>query len=93
MRIIYTSQALADLEEIYAYQSKHWPHSRRGFADSLADIERQISTFPFSVPELRIRPGVRMVSFQTYPYALFYQCDDEQITILTIRHAARRPIG
>lgn len=93
MKIIYTHQALADLEEIFAYQSQHWPHMRKAFELRLVALETHIREFPFSASELHIRPGARALPFGSFHYSLFYQVKRDHITILTIRHAAQRPLA
>jgi plasmid stabilization system protein ParE len=48
---------------------------------------------PESGQRLPARPAVRVVPLVRYPFKLFYAVADETVTILHIRHAARRPWG
>lgn len=46
---------------------------------------------PESGLRLPQRPMVRVVPLVRYPFKIFYTVDRDTITILHIRHAARRP--
>jgi hypothetical protein len=48
---------------------------------------------PEGAQRLPQRPNVRVVPLGRYPFKIFYMVVDETITILHIRHAARRPWG
>jgi toxin ParE1/3/4 len=53
----------------------------------------RIAVMPESGQRLPARPAVRVVPLVRYPFKLFYAVADETVTILHIRHAARRPWG
>ena len=91
MRLEYTANALADLQEIADYQRTHWPSARKPFEAQLARIEQRLLMFPQSAAELAERPGVRCVCFTRYPYRLFYQVADGTIEILHIHNTSRKP--
>ena len=91
MRIIYTEGAIADLENIFKYQSEHWPMVRAAFEARLSAIERHIVQIPNAAPEVATRPGVRVVPFLVYPYRLFYQSSVNGLEILFIHHTSRLP--
>ncbi len=90
MRIRYTLRAHADLEAITAYHRKRNPTVRGAI---LATIERRIawlSEFPLIAPETD-EPGVRELPIVRYPYKVYYEVVGEEVRILHIRHARRRP--
>jgi plasmid stabilization system protein ParE len=62
MIVRWTVAALDDLTSIENYQRRHWPESRATFERRLIAIERRISEFPQSAPEVTQRSGVRMVA-------------------------------
>jgi plasmid stabilization system protein ParE len=92
MIVRWTAGALADLTSIENYQRRHWPESRATFERRLTAIERRISEFPRSAPEVTQRSGVRVVGFLDLPYRLFYSVDSDAITVLAIRHASRQSL-
>ncbi|HMN73227.1 MAG TPA: type II toxin-antitoxin system RelE/ParE family toxin [Rhodoblastus sp.] len=91
MRIVYTATALADLEDVYAYQRAYWPTFGGKFEARLSAVERRLLGHPRSGPEVSERPGVRVISMIDLPYRVFYAIAEADIVILHIRHVARRP--
>jgi toxin ParE1/3/4 len=51
----------------------------------------RIAAMPESGAAVPEREGVRMVSLVRYPFKIFYSVSEDAITILHIRHTARRP--
>jgi addiction module RelE/StbE family toxin len=92
MRIVYAESALADLDEIYAYQTKHWPAVRAPFAARLVAIHQLIADHPFGAPQVAERPGVRVIGVTPYPYRIFYKVVGERIEVLRVHHASRRDL-
>lgn len=92
MRVAFSAASLTDLRKIAA-------ESRRSFGAHVAmALERhiltaieRISRFPDSAPRVENRAGVRVVALVRYPYRIFYRIDADRLTILRIRHTARRP--
>ncbi len=90
MKVVYTDEALANLDEILEYISSHHPAAYRQFERRLRTIEARIGAWPQSAPEVAERRGVRVVPLIRYPYKIFYRIDNEVVEILHIHHAARR---
>jgi plasmid stabilization system protein ParE len=94
MRVGYAPRAVADVAEIGV-------QSRRAFGDAVAAALEtyiratvaRIAVMPESGQRLPARPGVRVVPLVRYPFKIFYTVADDTVTILHIRHAARRPWG
>lgn len=94
MKVEYAPRATADLKEIGA-------QSRRVFGDAVAaaletyfrSTVARIAVMPEIGQRLSRRSGVRIVPLARYPFKIFYTLIGEAITILHIRHAARRPWG
>jgi toxin ParE1/3/4 len=93
MKVVYTEDALRDLDEILTFIGAHYPAIASAFAGRLRMIERRIGRWPESAEEVEQRRGVRMVPFLRYPYKLFYRIGQEAVEILHIHHAARRDPG
>jgi toxin ParE1/3/4 len=90
MKLIYTDEALRELDEILEFIELHYPAILAAFEERLHTVERRISRWPKSAEEVMQRPGVRVVPLIRYPYKLFYQIADDVIEVLYLHHAARR---
>jgi toxin ParE1/3/4 len=90
MKVVYTDEALRDLNEILTFIAVNYPTISVSFVKRLRAIERRIGEWPKSAQEVEQRPGVHVVPFIRYPYGLFYQVMDDVLEILHIHHAARQ---
>ena len=90
MKVVYTAEALRNLEAILEYIAAHLPAAYEGFEARLNAIERRIGQFPHSAREVIGRPGVRVVPMLRYPYKFFYQVNMDVVEILHIHHGARQ---
>ena len=94
MKVEFAPRATADLKRI-------GEQSRRAFGDTVAAALEtyiratvaRISVVPDGAQRLPQRPGVRVIPLIRYPFKIFYTVVGETISILHIRHAARRPWG
>jgi toxin ParE1/3/4 len=90
MRVRYTPRALADREAIFDYIDKRNPHAAR---EVKSYIDKQISELGNSVVRHRLIPklDVHALWLGRYPYIVYYRVQGDEIAIVHIRHAARRP--
>ena len=92
MKVDYAPRAQADLIEIAEY-------SRRTFGRAVASALEiyirltvaRIAAMPESGEVIPEREGVRVVPLVRYPFRIFYSVVRDTVTILHIRHTARRP--
>jgi toxin ParE1/3/4 len=91
MRVVYTDEALRDLDEILSFIAVHHPTIALSFQQRLRTVLQRIGKWPKSAEEVKQRPGVRVVPLIRYPYKIFYQVTTDAVEILHIHHAARRP--
>lgn len=92
MRVDYAPRARADLADI-------GEHSRRTFGQRVASALEtyiratvaRIAAMPESGEEVPERQGVRVIPLVRYPFRIFYTVVGDTVTILHIRHTARRP--
>jgi toxin ParE1/3/4 len=89
MRVVYTTEALADLDGILRYIAENHPAVSEAFQFRLHAVIARISRWPESAQEVAERPGVRVVPLIRYPYKIFYQISGEAVEILYVHHAAR----
>ena len=90
MKVIYTDEALRDLDEILESIELNYPAIPAAFEARLRGIELRIGRWPKSAAEVEQRPGIHVVPFIRYPYKLFYRIAVDVIEVLHIHHAARR---
>lgn len=89
MKVVFTTEALADLDDILDYIAIHYPAVSGPFRSRLDAVLARIGRWPESAQEVSVRPGVRVAPLIRYPYKVFYQLSDDAIEILHIHHAAR----
>ena len=90
MRVRYTLRAFADREAIFEYINRRNPRAAR---DVKAYIEKRIVELGDSVVRHRMveKLGVHALWLGRYPYIVYYRVGRDEISIVHIRHAARRP--
>jgi plasmid stabilization system protein ParE len=90
MRVRYTPRAFADREAIFDYIDRRNP---RAALEVKTYIEKRISELGNSVFRHRMIPnlGVYALWLGRYPYIVYYRVVRDEIAIVHIRHAARRP--
>lgn len=89
MRIVWSEQALADVEEIWGFIARDVPSFAELFVDRVFEAVERLADFPLSgrvVPELA-RQDVREVLLGSY--RIVYRVDEDVISIATVFHMAR----
>jgi len=91
MNVVYAPRALRDLESIATYLVERDPV---GAINVLGAIKSSIDTLSFfpQIGRLVDNAGHRRVPVLRYPYLIFYRVVEDELLILHIRHASRRPI-
>ncbi len=90
MRVVYTDEALDNLDGILAHIGSNYPTISAAFEKRLRTVIGRIGAWPKSAEEVAERPGVRFVPLIRYPYKVFYRITNGAVEILHIHHAARR---
>ena len=90
MRVVYTDEALHDLDDILRFIAANFPAAYQSFELRLHAVERRIGQWPQSARQVAERPGVRVAPLIRYPFKIFYRVTPEAIEILHIHHTARR---
>jgi toxin ParE1/3/4 len=88
--VVYTDQALDNLDGILAFIASNYPTVAAAFEKRLRTVIARIGAWPESAQEVEERPGVRVVPLIRYPYKIFYRVTTEAAEILYIHHAARQ---
>lgn len=89
MKVVFTEDALHDLDEILSYISENYPGVYPLFEQRLRAIITRIGTWPESAQEVAPRADTRSVPFIRYPYRLFYRVLADRIEVLHVHHTAR----
>jgi toxin ParE1/3/4 len=90
MRVRYTPRAFADREAIFEYMNHRNPRVAR---ELKAHIDKRIAALSGSIVRHRLVPGlgVHALYVGRYPYIVYYRVGRDEISIVHIRHASRRP--
>jgi toxin ParE1/3/4 len=92
MKLRYTLQALADLENILEYIAAQSPSASRKVAERLRSLAELARQHP-QIGRVTDEPGIRRIVARPYPYLVFYEATPDAIVVHAIRHAARNPQG
>jgi toxin ParE1/3/4 len=90
MRVRYTRRAFADREAIFEYLDKRNPRAAR---EVKAFIDKRVSSLQNFPKRHRLieELNVRALWLGRYPYIVYYRVGKDDVSIIHIRHAARRP--
>jgi toxin ParE1/3/4 len=90
MRVRYTQRAFADREAIFEYLNERNPAAARKVK---AFIAEKIASLSHSPRRARFVKGlnVHALWLGRYPYIVYYRVSGEVVSIVHIRHAARKP--
>jgi len=89
MKVVFTDEALQNLDEILGYTAIHYPTVYAALVVRLRSVIARVAEWPDSAQEVIGRPGVRVVPLIRYPYKVFYRKTDETVEILYIHHVAQ----
>jgi toxin ParE1/3/4 len=89
MKVVYTDEALRDLDEILTFIGANYPAIMVRFQTRLRMVVRRIGRWPRSAHPVEQRPDVRVVPLVRYPYRVFYRITTEAVEILHVHHGAR----
>jgi toxin ParE1/3/4 len=90
MKVVYTDEALGDLDAIAIWLAEHYPTVAPAVGRRIESVVAHIARWPESARRCAGRPGVRVVPLGRYPYVIFYRVTANTIEILHIHHAARK---
>jgi toxin ParE1/3/4 len=89
MKVRYTRRAFADREAIFEYLNQY---DLRAAQKVKAFIKGKIESLTYSPRRARMVKdlGVHALRLGRYPYIVYYRGEDDVVSIIHIRHAARR---
>jgi len=91
MNVVYAPRALRDLDSISEYLKERSPS---GAVSVLSAIKASIDTLGYfpQIGRLIDAAGHCRVPVPRYLFVIFYRINEDELLILHIRHAARRPL-
>jgi toxin ParE1/3/4 len=87
MKVVFTSAARADLEEILAYTAANYPSVAVQLEERIRSARERISRWPEAGRQLEERPDIRVVPLIRFPFRIFYRLAAERVDILHIHPA------
>ena len=90
MSLRYTPKALTELGEILAYIAERSPRGARKVQARILAMTVLLAGHPLSGQLTSVR-GLRRIGTPPYPYVIFYEVSAEDVVIISVRHAARKP--
>jgi toxin ParE1/3/4 len=91
MKVVYTDEALKDLDAIADWLIVHYPAIAPAVERRIRSVVAHIARWPESSRRTAKRPGVRAIPLGRYPYRIFYRVTGDAVEILHIHHSARQP--
>ncbi len=91
MKAVFAPRALRDLEGIAEYLNKHSPSGTKSVLAAIKSSVDALTFFP-EIGRIIDDTGHRRLPVLRYPYSVFYRIAGEELLILHVRHAARRPL-
>lgn len=93
MTIHWTRAALADLEAIEVYISRHSARYARGMVERIFDRVQQLEDHPLSGPVVPEYGDESLRELLEKPYRIIYRVLEDRVDILAVIHAARSVPG
>jgi toxin ParE1/3/4 len=91
MRILWTDDALSDLEEILAYYyEKASPRVAKAVKTRIVGAIESLPPYPERIRESERIPGVRELVVNKLPYVMFIQVRDDTLVVLNVVHTKRQ---
>ncbi|MBN9697306.1 MAG: type II toxin-antitoxin system RelE/ParE family toxin [Zoogloea sp.] len=91
MEIVWTDEALDDLEEILAYYHLNaGPVTADALQNRIVSEVESLRTFPQRIRESDRVPGARELIVRRLPYVVFVKVAPDSVIVLNVVHMARR---
>lgn len=90
MRVRYTLRAFADREEIFNYIDQRSPSGAQAVKSDIVRAIRRLEWFPRSAP-VTDEPAIHELIVPRRPYKVYYRIEGNEVWIVHIRDARRRP--
>ena len=92
MKVRYTLRARDDLDAIYTYLEERAPVAAQSVKDLIERRIAGLADFPRMAPATD-EAGIYELTIVRYPYKVYYEIAGDEVWIVHIRDARRRPWG
>lgn len=89
MKVRFSSDALADLDQIFSYIAADNVTAAAAVVERVEQSVGRLADFP-NLGHPTEYPGMRVLPLGRYPYLIFYELTADAIVIHHVRHGARR---
>jgi len=89
MRLVLSRLALAELDGILEFIAARSPTGAAHVETRLRRAFDLIARHPEAAQRLEQRPEVRRLPLARFPYVIYYEVTEDQVTVLRILHGAR----
>ena len=90
MKVVLSTLALGELDEIVAYIAERSPLGAEHVEARIRRAMEHIGRYPEAAERVEQRPDVRRLSLARYRYVIYYEVGVDTVTVLRILHGARR---
>jgi len=90
MKLRYTGRARADLEAIFTYLDARAPAAAQSVKTLIERRIALLADYPFIAPATDVS-GIYELTIVRYPYKVYYEVSGDEVWIVHIRDARRRP--
>ncbi len=91
MKVRCSRRAFADREAIFTYLEQRSPQGARNVKRAIVHAIRLIASHPNMAP-LTDESAVRQLNVPRRPYKVYYRIEGDEVWVVTIRDARRRPL-
>ena len=90
MKVRYTRRAQGDLDTIFSYLDERSPAAARSVKTLIERRVMSLADFPQMGSDTE-EPGIRELTIVRYPYKVYYEVEHDEVWIIHVRDARRRP--
>jgi len=90
MKIRFTRNAAAEIDEIFSYIARHNPTAAAAVIRQIDRTIARLAKYP-AMGHVKYKPDVRMLPVGRFrQYLVFYTIESDEVVIVSVRHGARR---
>ncbi len=90
MKLVYTPQALAELDAVLGHIESHSPRGGGRVKHRIRATLDLLLRYPLAGRSTSVA-GLHRIVVTPYPYLVFYRPSEVEVVVIAIRHAARDP--
>lgn len=93
MKIVWSPEALDDLEAAVGYLATRNPAAATNLATGILATVEELATGPLDGPEHVLRSGERVRGWPHWPFRIYYQRAADVFLVVRVHHQRREPIA